>query len=159
MILRPLLFMRMKKLASLHPLALSVVIFLAMTFAAPSATITVATNMNWSSLTGGSQSGGQPNSADTVIVNNNATLTIDATNDLCGFLQLGDSTNASAGGSIVFNPGSSLLVDNGVFPPSGILTIGVSGGGPGSINLSAGGRSWAARSSSPATWKCWVTVN
>ena len=133
-------YLNMKKLASLVLPGACLALFLAMAATGSAATITVSATMNWSALTGGSQLGGQPTPSDTVIVNNNAILTVDVANATCGNLQLGDSTNPSGNGTLVFNSGSSLLVDNAVFPPSGTLSIGVSGGGMGGINMSNGGR-------------------
>ena len=134
----PVLFMQMKKLESLTLLALGAVLFLAISGTADANTVTVSTSMNWSALTSGSGAGGQPNASDSVIVNNNATLTVDAASETCGDLQLGGSTGGSGNGALFFNSGASLIVDNGS-TQSGVLAVGISGGGTGSINMSSGG--------------------
>ena len=84
------------------------------------------------------EQGGLPNASDTVIVENNASLTVDANTDAPGFLQLGGSTGGSGNGTLIFvNNSAALLIDNGLL--SGRLTIGVAGGGSGGITMSSGG--------------------
>src|SRR5712691_413735 len=96
------------------------------------AIITVNKSINWSAL------GIAPTSADTVVVQKGATLTVDVANGQCASIQLGlDSGTAGqrGNGTLVFNAGSQVTVGGSV-----IVGDNASGGArTGSIDMSAGG--------------------
>ncbi|MFM7844719.1 MAG: beta strand repeat-containing protein, partial [Planctomycetota bacterium] len=60
------------------------------------AAIVISANTNWSAITTGSGVGGQPTSADTIVVNPGATLTIDVNNAVVGGVTLGNNTAGTA---------------------------------------------------------------
>ena len=60
------------------------------------ATVTITANTNWSAITTGT-GGGQPTSADAVIVKNGATLTVDVSTGVCASIQLGVNAVGSNG--------------------------------------------------------------
>src|SRR5208283_2799201 len=70
---------------------------------ASAATITVGTSTNWSTLTGGSGPGGLPSSADAIVVNTAATLTVNVANAVCASIQLGGPTTGSGAGTLLFS--------------------------------------------------------
>ena len=75
-------------------------------FQARAATVTASGTVNWSSLTGGSGTAGQPNSSDTVSVSSGATLTVNTT-ATCGALTF--AAPASGANSTVTISGSNTL--------------------------------------------------
>ena len=130
------LFPIMKRLGSITQLAFLTGLLLVMVGMANANTITVSSSMNWSAVTGGSGSGGHIGSGDTVVVTNGATLTIDSSGASCKNMQLG-ATGGTGNGTLTFSDSTSkLAVGVGT---GGILTIGMVGGGTGSINMSSGG--------------------
>ncbi|MFA6471680.1 MAG: hypothetical protein WCU00_06525, partial [Candidatus Latescibacterota bacterium] len=121
----------MKKLTFILLSTLFLTLITAQVYAA---TITVTTNTNWSALTGGTGSGGLPGSADIVIVQSAATLTVDLTNAVCGTLTLGVKNKGN--GTLAFSAGGTSVV----YVVTS-LDVGGSGGTPGlgSINMNNGG--------------------
>ncbi len=107
-------------------------VFLAAVAAAPAATIVVGSNSNWSSLTGGSGPAGVPDTTDSVMVTNGATLTVDATNAQCASLQLGATSAAFGNGTLAFQSNSQLTCATNMILGSGDRT--------GSLDFTAGGR-------------------
>jgi len=103
------------------------------------ATVTLNANTNWSAIITGSGAGGQPSSADNIIVTRGATLTVDVANGQAASIQLGLDSGAPGqrgNGTLLFNAGSQVTV-------AGIVTLGdnTSGGArQGSIDMSSGGR-------------------
>jgi len=95
------------------------------------ATIIVSTSANWSALAGGTGTGGLPGSGDAVLVEGNATLTVDGSSDVCGTLTLGSTTGSPGTGTIAFGSGDQLTVTT--------LNVGASITDKGSINMTAGG--------------------
>jgi len=60
------------------------------------AAIVISANTNWSAITTGSGVGGQPTAADSIVVNNGVTLTIDVANAVAGGVTLGNNTAGTA---------------------------------------------------------------
>ncbi len=104
---------------------------LAATGVAAGATVVVNANSLWSTLVGGSGALGQPNSSDTILVTNGATLSVDVNNGQCAGIQLGDNTAGLGSGALVFGAGSQVTC-------AGAVTVGGIGG-TGSLDFSAGG--------------------
>ena len=72
-------------------------------------TITITNDLNWSQITTGSGTGGQPSSTDDIIVRNGHTLTINVSNGICRTLTLGTTTN-NDDGSINFQSNSKITL-------------------------------------------------
>ena len=128
---------RMKTKLVLPILALLVTLLGAATASAATTYYSAATG-NWSSTStwattdNGSGGHGPPTSADTVVVDETHTVTVDVNNAACASLQLGSSTSGNGAGTIAFNSGSQLTV-------STTLTVGESSVRLGSINMTSGG--------------------
>ncbi len=120
----------MKTIQSLAILGAVVVTLLGATTAS-GVTITVGTSENWSAITTGSGTGGQPAPTDSIIVSNTATLTVNLATAQCASIQLG-ATSGSGTGTLLFNSGSQVTV-------SGTVTVGGGTGRGGSINMTSGG--------------------
>ena len=90
-------------------------------------------NLNWSAITNGSGPGGQPGVADTLTIDQGATLTVDVTNGVCAAIQV--SVAGQGSGTLVFNTGSQVTVH-------GALTngaAGAAGGTLGTVTMTSGG--------------------
>ena len=118
----------MRKLNLLLVICFSVLLFTNDLFAV---TITVSTDINWSSITDGSGPGGQPGINDDIIVGNNATLTADVGGAVCASIQLGSKRPAQGDGRLVFDGGSIVSV-------AGYVTLGA-GVSIGAIDMTNGG--------------------
>jgi hypothetical protein len=81
-------------------------------WSAEAATIDVTSSTNWSTLTGGSGTGGLPNTSDTVMVRSGATLTVDSSSATCGILQVGGQ-NVGGAGTLTFSGTSPSLTVSG----------------------------------------------
>jgi len=92
---------------------------------AHAATFTITANTNWSAIPAG-----PPTNADSVLIENGATLTVNVSNAVCASIQPGTSGSSGNTGTLSFNSGSILTV-------SGTVTVG--GSRAGSINMSSGG--------------------
>ena len=118
----------MRKLNLLLVICFSVLLFTNDLFAV---TITVSTDINWSSITDGSGPGGQPGINDDIIVGNDATLTADVGGAVCASIQLGSKRPAQGDGRLVFDGGSIVSV-------AGYVTLGA-GVSIGAIDMTNGG--------------------
>src|SRR5213596_1973887 len=68
------------------------------------ASLTITASQNWSAITTGSGAGGQPDSSDSITVQNGATLTVDVTTGACASIQLGGSGSGGTG-ALTFQSG------------------------------------------------------
>ncbi|MSQ15148.1 MAG: hypothetical protein EXR50_04725 [Dehalococcoidia bacterium] len=100
------------------------------------AAITITTNTNWSAITTGTGAGGQPGSADTIVVKNAATLTVDVTNGAAASINLAGASPNAGNGTLAFSASTSAVT------VSGTLTLGDTANTPdaiGTINMTNGG--------------------
>lgn len=83
-------------------------------------TITVTTNKNWSALPS------TPTSSDSIIVKNNATLTVNVTNAVCKAIQLGDNTGGGSKGTgkltFTSDAGSKVTISGRIYLGDGSKT-------------------------------------
>jgi hypothetical protein len=100
--------MKRRVVSVLVTMALALGLSLMTAIPVQAATYTVSSNQNWSAFTT------TPTSADTVIVRNQATLTIDVSNAVVGTLQLGSNQNPNSHGTLAFNSNSGLTVVNNI---------------------------------------------
>jgi hypothetical protein len=117
----------MKNIFTILLLTAVAVLSLQQTVSAISITITSSTN--WSVITSGSGTGGQPNSSDQITVSNGAVLTVNITSATCSSITLGgtDGTAGSLGfaasGSPALSVTSSLNLGSGISGGNGTITF------------------------------------
>ncbi|ATW28166.1 beta strand repeat-containing protein [Candidatus Formimonas warabiya] len=90
----------------------------------------ITANTSWSAITAGSCPGGQPALSDTVIIQNNATLTVDVVDGLAGTIQLGGAGASGGAGTLRFLAGKTITVNSLLFG---------NGDNAGNVDMSAGG--------------------
>jgi hypothetical protein len=92
--------------------------------------ITITSNTNWSAITNGSGTGGQPGPSDSIYVRSNRTLTVNVTNGVCRAIQLGSTFSSTSTGTLTFSAASSQLT---------LTNIHVGGNSSGTLNMTNGG--------------------
>ena len=97
--------------------------------------VTITAAHNWDDNVGGSGTGGAIAAADTVIVKNGATLTVDVTNGQAASIQLGDSGGSHGAGTLSF--GNSTCRAN--FTAGVIVGTTAGSGYNGTVDMSSGG--------------------
>lgn len=94
---------------------------------------TILTNTNWSAI-----AGGPPTAADTILVKNGATLTVNVTNAVAGAITLGGGAPSAGQGTLSFSANTSAVTLSSASGQAGTLTLG-GGGNAGNLNMTNGG--------------------
>jgi len=111
----------LKKILRKPCLIVCMIMFLTTVYQAYATTINVTSNTNWSSLS--------VTNGDVIVIGNNATLTVNVTNAVCGSIQIGDGTYP---GILTFaGSGSPALVVTTAGGQDGTLTCGDGGSSSG----------------------------
>src|SRR6185503_19111098 len=97
-------------------------------------TINIIASTNWSAITTGSGVGGLPGILDVINIKNNAIVTVDVSNAICSYLQIGASGGSSGPGTLLFNAGSQLSQNGNT-----AVFVGASATNNGIIDMTAGG--------------------
>jgi hypothetical protein len=109
------------------------VVFLVMLILVPAAlasNIIITSNTNWSAITNGSGTGGQPGPSDSIYIRSNATLTVNVTNGVCRSIRVGSTTVSNQKGTLSFSAASSQLT---------LTNIYLGGTSPGTLDMTNGG--------------------
>ena len=96
------------------------------------ATINITSNTNWNAITTGTGPGGQPSSADDIVVSSNVVLTVNVPSGVCKSITLGQ-LGPNNNGDLTFNASSQITV-------SGVVLMADHGNRTNTITMTLGGK-------------------
>ena len=103
--------------------------------------ITIYSSQNWSAITTGSGSGGQPSSTDTITINSGATLIVNIPNAVCASITF-NAPSSSGGlnisGTNTLTVGGAIIMNAPTYASTTTLSVGTGTLNAGSIAIKAG---------------------
>ena len=104
-------------------------------------TITIYSSENWTAITTGSGSGGQPSSTDTITINSGATLIVNSPTAVCASITFNAPTSSGGiniSGTNTLTVGGAIIMNAPTYASTATLAVGTGTLNAGSIAINAG---------------------